>query len=238
MGRVWKSSPSPTGKTFWEIFLPALPGLLWAGVAVVALLIFHQQLGELLQRTTKLKALGVEIEAVERKLDRSVASLQRVPDQGIKLRLSHDDPLRAALIQRWEQMRISERGLRILLIHDRIVTAKALRDPFAQLGITVDIGICGAEAQSLLTRHRYDVVISDINWKKCPPNSHAATDGVSFLQYAHKNGFAQPTVFYIENLDQSRGTPPYAAGITNNWYEVLHYMLDVVSRTERPLPSV
>lgn len=230
MSRIWKPSKPAESKTTLEHIMPVVPAILWIAVAIAALFIFQQNVAELLQRTTKFKALGLELEAAERSIAKSVASVQRIPDQGAHLRLSADDPLRSSLVQRWHQMNMSVQKLRILLIHDKLRVAKALQKPFADLGFTVDIGICGAEAESLMTRHQYDVVISDINWRDCKDGIHPTTDGIAFLKYAHEHGFAQPTIFYIEHLDISKGTPAYAAGITNNWYEVLHYVLDVVSR--------
>lgn len=208
------------------------PSLFWCALIAGIVWAFNQDFRDLLGRTTKFKGLGVEIEAAERRLEKTVAQVEKIPEQGAGLRLSRDDPLRASLVRRWAAMGMSERKLRILLLHDRPNVARALRVPFAELGFTVDIGICSREAESLLSRHLYDVVVSDINWKKCP-GPELASDGVAFLRYAKEKGLNRPTVFYVENLRPENGTPPYAAGISNNWYEVLHFVLDVIARQDR-----
>ena len=233
MKKPWSPRAATMPKSLLETLAPALPALLWFSLAALVLALFQDPLRELLHRTTKLKVAGVEVEAIERKLDQSTARLQKLPETGSRLRLSKDDPLRTALIRRWDQMHMAERKLRVLLLHDKLRVARSLREPFADLGFTVDLGICGSEGASLLQRHQYDVVVSDIKWQECPPSTPEFADGVSFLAHAYKSGFAQPTVFYIENLHKERGTPAYAAGITNNWYEMLHFILDVVARQEK-----
>lgn len=222
-----------------EFLIPLLSTALWFVLAGATLIMFREPLTELLHRIQHVKVPGLELD-VTKAIDKSAEQLKRVPESSGKVpeqkfmaQVSKDDPLRSSLIARWSQMQMPNRKLRILLVHDEFLVAKGLREPFSSLGIEADLAICAQEARSLLMRHRYDVVVSDIRWDKCTATADWQRDGVSFLQYAQQMGFAQPTVFYIANLDRSKGTPPFAAGITNNWYETLHFILDVVSRDEK-----
>jgi CheY-like chemotaxis protein len=221
-----------------EPFMPILSTALWCAFAITALLLFREPLTALINRVDHVKGPGFEVSAAKA-IDLSAEQLKRVPESKTKVpeqkslaELSKDDPLRASLIERWAQMRVPAKKLRILLVHDELPVARGLRDPFSALGIETDIAICADEARSLLTRHRYDAVVSDIRWDSCVVKERWQQDGIAFLKYAHESGFAQPTVFYIANLNRSQGTPAYAGGITNNWYEALHFILDIVSRRE------
>ncbi len=73
----------------------------------------------------------------------------------------------------------------------------------------------------------YDVIISDIE------RPSGGMNGVEFLiEMVNKMGFEKvpPTIFYITNFDPSRGTPPYAFGITNSPSELIHLVADVLQR--------
>lgn len=235
--RIFNREPS---KDTLAPFAPLLSTALWCAVAVTALLLFREPLSLLINRVDHVRGPGFELGAAKA-IDLSAEQLKRVPDSKVKVpeqkslaELSKDDPLRASLIERWTQMRVSEKKLRILLVHDKLPIAKGLRDPFSVLAIETDIAICADEARLLLTRHRYDAVVSDIRWDGCDAREPWERDGVAFLKHAYEFGFAQPTVFYIADLHRSQGTPAYAAGVTNNWYEALHFILDIVSRRATP----
>jgi hypothetical protein len=236
MGKLIRIFTREPSKATFEPFTPLLSTALWCAFAIAALLLFREPLSGLISRVDHVKGPGFELSAAKA-IDLSAEQLKRVPESKTKVpeqkslaELSKNDPLRASLIERWAQMRMPERKLRILLIHDELPVARGLRDPFSSLAIETDIAICADEARSLLTRHRYDAVVSDIRWDSCAAKEPWQRDGVAFLRFAHESGFAQPTVFYIADLHRSQGTPAYAAGVTNNWYEALHFILDIVSR--------
>lgn len=227
----WRQSNPPSKKSALEIVAPALPAFFWFAGAVLLLFIFRSPVERLLDRATEIKVAGVELKAAAQAITRSVEKIQAIPER-VKRPLPQDDPLRDSLVRRWAEMRMADRPLRILLLHDRISTARALREPFTALGFSADIGICAVEAESLLRRHAYDVVISDIDWSRCAQSAELPSSGTEFLMYAQRAGIAQPTVFYVTNFQPERGTPPYASGISNNWYEVLHFVLDILSRRQ------
>ncbi|PHN02294.1 patatin-like phospholipase family protein [Flavilitoribacter nigricans] len=84
-----------------------------------------------------------------------------------------------------------------------------------------------AEAQLLRKPQPFDVVISDIKRRNDP------TAGIEFLKRMVAElgqGQMPPTIFYISDFDPSRGTPPYAFGITNSPTELMHLIVDVLQR--------
>jgi hypothetical protein len=73
-------------------------------------------------------------------------------------------------------------------------------------------------------------------WQTCEIPRERPQNGIDFLKYAHDKGFARPTVFFIGNL-KNTGAPAYSVGITNDWWEALHLVLDALSRDHRFWPE-
>ena len=92
------------------------------------------------------------------------------------------------------------------------------------LGVSVDMVQTPEEARTLLKIACYDVVISEMR------RGDDNTAGLKFATELHETPHAPSLVFYILNLDRSRGTPAYAHGITNSPTELIHMVLDVLER--------
>lgn len=241
MFRLRKAPPFPppapvARRPLLELLLGQLSSLLWVLLAFVVVIAFHGPLRDLLGRATRLKLPSVEIEAAAATIDRGAERLRAIPGSTLGANLSPDDPRKASLVQRWEAMGMSGRRVRLLLIHDDHPVAYALREPFADLGFEVDLAVCGPEAWSLLRRHMYDVVVSDIDWSHCQGAGNPRTAGVDFLKRASDAGLARPTIFYSDDANRPQALPPEAIGVTANWFEVLHRVLDVLAR--QPSPGV
>jgi hypothetical protein len=70
---------------------------------------------------------------------------------------------------------------------------------------------------------KFHAVISNISRNGNPD------EGLQMLKAIRDE--SPPIVFYILNLDESRGTPPGSFGITNRPDELMHLLLDVLERT-------
>jgi len=57
---------------------------------------------------------------------------------------------------------------------------------------------------------------------------------VRALPWIRKLGDGAPVVFYIGDLDEDRGVPPGAFGITDRVEELLHLVLDALERRRMP----
>jgi hypothetical protein len=92
------------------------------------------------------------------------------------------------------------------------------------LGVFVDLARSTGEAISKLTSTGYDMVISDME------RDGVHDEGMKFLSRARSLGLHRPTVFYLSRVDESRGLPPHAFGITARPDHLLHYVTDVLER--------
>ena len=92
--------------------------------------------------------------------------------------------------------------------------------------IDVQLDICPNPelAINFIKNKVYDFIISDIR------RGEDHKGGLTFLYEIVAQGNPIPTIFYITNYDQSRGTPPYAFGITNRPNELLHLVMDIIDR--------
>jgi DNA-binding NtrC family response regulator len=80
-----------------------------------------------------------------------------------------------------------------------------------EFGIHVDSATSTVEALSKLQECRYDVVISDMN------RAGISDEGSRFLRRIYGNGspISAKAVLYVGAVDVTRGTPPFAFGITD-----------------------
>ena len=223
MYRSSKKSAESAKKPLIEALAPVIPSMLWVGIASIALAVFYDPLTTLLKRATKLRVGGtLEIES---QIERSRSLL---PDDLLK---NSTDPKAKALARRLSSLSQRERPYRVLVAHDVFEEARPIQSAFLELGFTPDIALCPVQIEQMLRQFAYDVVVSDVDWSKCEAKDNPrGENGIKFLDYAVKGRFDKPTVFFIRNYDPSKGTPPYAIGITNDWYDALHYVVDALSR--------
>jgi hypothetical protein len=221
MDRPFRSTDK-SGDKFLAI-ITVLPSLLWVILAGVTLFVFYDPLSALLTRATKLKVGTLEIEAQIEKSERQLPPPFRPnPNDSIE---------KKALARRWSMLPQRNHPYRVLIAHDVFQEAKAIQAAFLELDFIPDIAICPSQIEQLLRQHIYDVVVSDVDWSNCRTGDPRLADGIKFLKYAAELGFSQPTILFILNYKPQLGTPAYAVGITNNWYDVLNYIVDVLSRS-------
>jgi CheY-like chemotaxis protein len=78
--------------------------------------------------------------------------------------------------------------------------------------------------EKMISEAPYDLIISDM---KRGGNSKA---GIEFLQKLVAQNQRIPMIFYLIAHTESRGTPPFAFGITNNPSELVHLVMDIIER--------
>ncbi len=76
----------------------------------------------------------------------------------------------------------------------------------------------------MLRHTRYHVVISDLQ------RAGVSDEGLRMLSEMQRYRYDQPVIFYVADLDESRGTPAYALGITRRPDSLLHYVMDALER--------
>ena len=116
------------------------------------------------------------------------------------------------------------RGRRVLWVDDMPANTHYERVALAEMGLVVDVATSSEEALHCARHLNPDVIISDME------RHGYSTAGIKFLEKARTEGIVAPLIFYIGLVDHNRGTPAHAFGITDRPDEVLHLVLDVLSR--------
>ncbi len=91
-------------------------------------------------------------------------------------------------------------------------------------GVKVDFAQSTSEGISRLRQKKYDLVISDME------REDISNEGLKFLDEMRKQHFYLRTIFYVGEVDLSKGTPPYAFGITDSPEDLLHFVIDILER--------
>lgn len=134
---------------------------------------------------------------------------------------------RVQVLRRAQHAATYLRGAEVLWLDDNPPYNLSERRLFRSLGVFVDLARADREAWDLLGETTYDAIISDIRRGDDPQA------GLSFLAELHrqKGGAGPPLIFYTAGVDYSRGTPPYAFGLTHRADHLLHYVIDAVERS-------
>ena len=131
---------------------------------------------------------------------------------------------RSQVMRRAERVASILHGAEILWVDDYPDNNLHERRILRSLGVFVDLARSTDEALSMLRHTRYDIVISDME------RGNVADAGLRFLAEMNRRYLHRPTVFYTSYVEESRGVPPFAFGITDRPDHLLHYVMDVLER--------
>ena len=155
---------------------------------------------------------------------------------------------RISMIKLRKDVEATEEVFRVLWIddeckEDEYFKANELQFIKETIGAEVETATSSTMARSYLelNNYHYDLIISDIkrgSEDESPSESEVTDipDGIVFLnELVGKVDSGEvislpPVIFYISNLDRSRGIPAYAFGITNQITELMHLVADVYER--------
>ena len=130
----------------------------------------------------------------------------------------------SAVLKRAQLISPVIKGSRILWIDDNPGFIEFERKTLEAFGSIIDPVTSSEAALSMLTTIKYDLVITDID-------GHTQNDnGLKLLTAMREKGFSQEVIFYILNLDPSRGLPLGSFGITNHPDELYHLVMDILVR--------
>lgn len=115
-------------------------------------------------------------------------------------------------------------GAQILWVDDRPSNNLYERHLLRSLGVFVDLARSTEEALEMLQDTYYDAVISDMG------RVGVQDEGLRLLTEIRKQEVCPLLIFYTWGIDESRGTPAYAFGITDRPNDLLHYIIDVLER--------
>lgn len=91
-------------------------------------------------------------------------------------------------------------------------------------GVTIDFATSSAEAEHMLAKDTYDMVLSDVTRDEKPE------EGLIFHRKLLMQGIDLPIIFYTGYIDRAKGTPPFAFGIADMPNDLIHLVLDVIER--------
>ncbi len=128
------------------------------------------------------------------------------------------------LFQRMSRIKNRQINFKILWIDDEPHFQINERTQLEEIGVEFDIAVNEDEARGLIRNIEYQLIISDI------ARPGREKNGLDFLKELVESRHRIPYIFYISDLDKSRGTPPYAFGITNSLYELFHLVMDLIER--------
>lgn len=94
------------------------------------------------------------------------------------------------------------------------------------LDVQVNVATSSDDALSMLSGDAYAVVISDMS------RDGVDDEGLKFLARTRHAGLRVPVIFSLARFDPSRGTPPFAFGITNRIDELLNLVCDALERAK------
>ncbi len=202
--------------------IAALPGIAWAVLALVAILIFYRPIRrDVIPRMSRFTAMGMTIEL-------GAQEVQQAIEQVKKPGVTYSPTAGATVVSRASRAAPVLRDSTILWIDDHPLWNTVERRLIAKLGVAVETATSTAEGISALAvlgpSSPVDLVISDM----ARPGDPDA--GLGLLPKLRAAGFQGPVVFYIGDLDRSLGTPAGAFGITNRPDELLHLVMDALER--------
>lgn len=183
---------------------------------------------EFLPRLRGLKLAGVEIELAERAIERaSTTTIARdivtKTHQKIHIHVTKAEQERA--IARASRCIDVLRNKRILWIDDELQNNWNERRMLGAFQIDVEQVTSNTLANTELVKHRYDLVITDIERPLGEPT------GLDFVKDYGASGGVLPVIVYITNLKVDLPTPLGAFGITNRPDTLLHLVIDALERT-------
>ena len=122
------------------------------------------------------------------------------------------------------------KNLRALWIDDNPKLVAKERALLRKLGVHSTLVLSTQAAKNFIKNNEdeIDFIISDIS------RNDSFTEGVDFTKqlYAINPKYNRKVIFYITDLDISRGVPAYAFGITNSAVELIQLVIDLAQRKE------
>lgn len=169
-------------------------------------------------------SLVKEIKAQPQQFTRYVVVSKEMGMAEQKQNVSMSEGQRDAVMERMARVKMLQRSASLLWICDNPSWNSREVNLLESIGLKVLTSTSTPEARQILGNQPIDIIVSDINRQGNP------VEGLDFLKELSDSPLMRPLIFYIADFDPSRGTPPYAFGITNWPNELLHLVMDIMER--------
>ncbi len=199
----------------WIELIKIIPSILISLIGVLIFFILKSTIIEkLLPSISEIKGLGIEIKLVKEKIESTVKSKAA----------EHDVDYDLGVIKRAEKNLKAAKDKRVLWVDDKISSIKDEVDIYRSLKMNIDISTTTEDAIEKLLNFDYDLVITDM------VRGEKTSAGIELLEEKKKINNPTNLIFYIGSLDDDKGIPTGAFGITNRLDELLHLTLDCFER--------
>ncbi len=208
-----------------ELIFGFLPTLLWFSLALTALIIFYKPIrNELLPNLSGFKAMGVELAFITK----SINDALELAEKNKKWIVDVPPEAKENVLNRTRQHLKIMKDAQIFWIDDCPENNLNEWRMFFQLRMKIDIAKSTDEALKKLAEKKYDLIISDMARRESEKD--IADAGVQFLNMFREKDSTTPVIFYIGVYKPEKGLPPGAFGITKRPDELLHLVIDALSR--------
>jgi CheY-like chemotaxis protein len=203
--------------------------LFWVLLALYAVWLLRQPLTTALGRLANVEAFGVKFAlSGGTALDAAVELAQKHSDWPIEVPAVD----RKAALDRANAQRAVFEGAEILWVDDRPSNNRNEARMLRSFGALITFAATTDEALRALgtgtEQHQpFDIILSDIGRELPQPDPTAC---LSMLPRLRDLGFHQPVIFYIGHLKPGAGVPEGAFGLTNRPDQLLHLVIDALSR--------
>ena len=202
-----------------------LPTLLWFSLALAVLIIFYKPIrNELLPNLSGFKAMGLELAFITK----SINDALELAEKNKKWIVDVPPEAKENVLNRAKQHLKILKDAQIFWIDDCPENNLNEWQMFFQLRTKIDIAKSTDEALKKLAEKKYDLIISDMARKE--GEKDLADAGIRFLTKFREKNSKTPVIFYIGVYKPEKGLPPGAFGITNRPDELLHLVIDALSR--------
>lgn len=189
-----------------------VPTLLLYAVILIVFLRYRKSFVEgILPKISGFKVFGIEASFVREGIESAARAANKIGVQAspsLLNRLSH----------------YPKKTLRILWVDDHPDTVMYESGVLQSLGMMVEFARTSANAMERLGREKFQIVVSDIH------RGDQAAAGLSLMGDMHTRDMWPPMIFYVSELDKSKGVPAGAFGITDDPNELIHLVLDAAER--------
>ena len=199
-----------------------IPGIVLAVLAGYVVIRFAEPIREgILPRLTGVTLFGVRVDLqpgqVQAVLSKSTGKAPPAPDAG------------NAILARAKGMADVLAQSSVLWVDDNPLNNLSERRLLHQFGVFVQDVQTTAQALEAIGQG-FDLVISDM------ARAGSSRAGLDLIEALRRAGARQPVVIYAGSFDASRGVPQGATGMTNRPDELMHLVMDTLSRkTPTPL---
>ncbi len=188
------------------------PNLLLYLVILIVFLRYRKPFVEgVLPKISGFKAFGIEASFLREGLEGAVKA-----GKNPNLQVSN------SLMQRISHY--PKRPVRVLWVDDNPDTVMYESGVLQGLGMLVEFAKTSANAMERLGKEKFQIVVSDIR------RNGKNTEGLDFMAQMRAAGLNMPLIYYVSELDKTKGVPIGAFGITDDPNELIHLTLDVVER--------